>query len=164
MFLKPKQEVISGDDFEMIHQATLRLLEDTGIVFDHEEVLKIFKDHGAAVDGNLVRLPQKLVEERVKMAPSKFRWQSRNNQRSVVMGEGPVLQPAAGPVYVHDLDRGRRPAMAAIIFCTNPPSIGGVHHCHFAVITTAGKRKAPGTLCSGPVKPTKRFWQPHRIP
>ena len=109
MFLKPKLEVISGDDFEMIHQATLRLLEDTGIVFHHDEVLKIFKDHGAAVDGNLVRLPQKLVEERVKMAPSKFRWQARNDQRSVVMGEGPVLQPAAGAVYVHDLDRGRRP-------------------------------------------------------
>jgi len=108
MFLKPKLEVISGDDFEMIHQATLRLLEDIGIVFHHDEVLKIFKDHGATVDGNLVRLPQKLVEERAKMAPSKFRWQARNNQRTVVMGEGPVLQPAAGPVYVHDLNRGRR--------------------------------------------------------
>jgi trimethylamine--corrinoid protein Co-methyltransferase len=95
MFLKPKLEVISGDDFEMIHQATLRLLEDTGIVFHHAEVLKVFKDHGAAVDGKLVRLSQKLVEERAKMAPSKFRWQARNDQRSVVMGEGPVLQPAA---------------------------------------------------------------------
>jgi trimethylamine--corrinoid protein Co-methyltransferase len=58
MFLKPKLEVISGDDFEMIHQATLRLLEDTGIVFHHDEVLKIFKDHGAAVDDNRVRLPK----------------------------------------------------------------------------------------------------------
>ena len=90
MFLKPKLEVISGDDFEMIHQATLRLLEDTGIVFHRDEVLKIFKDHGAAIDG--------------------------------------------------------------------------VHRCHFAGISTTGKRKTPGTLCSGPVKPTKRFWQPRRIP
>ncbi len=108
MFLKPKLEVISGDDFEMIHQATLWLLEDTGIAFQHDEVLKIFKDHGAVVNGNLVRFPPKLVEERVEMAPSKFRWQARNEQHSVVIGEGPVLQPAAGPVYVDDLDRGRR--------------------------------------------------------
>jgi trimethylamine:corrinoid methyltransferase-like protein len=43
MFLKPKLGVISGDDFEMIHQATLRLLEGTGIVFHHDEVLKILK-------------------------------------------------------------------------------------------------------------------------
>ena len=109
MPLTPGLEVLSEDDFEMIHQATFRLLEDTGIVFHHEEVLKLFTDHGASVEGNLVRLPRKLVEDSIEMAPAKFKWQARNNARSVVMGEGFLVQPAAGPVYVHDLDRGRRP-------------------------------------------------------
>ena len=109
MPLKPRLEVISADDFEMIHRATIKLLEETGIVFHHDEVLKIFKDHGAVVEDNLVRLPQKLVEDSIQLAPQAFRWQARNHERSVVMGEGPLVQPAAGPVYVHDLDRGRRP-------------------------------------------------------
>ena len=59
MPLRPRLEVLSADDFEMIHQATIRLLEDTGIMFHHDEALKLFKDHGAAVDGNRVCLPQK---------------------------------------------------------------------------------------------------------
>ncbi len=106
MPFKPKLEVISAHDFEDIHQATIKLFEQTGIVFYHEAVLSIFKDHGAVVEGNLVRLPQKLVEDSIKLAPQKFRWQARNLERSVVMGEGPLVQPAAGPVYVHDLDGG----------------------------------------------------------
>ena len=109
MPLKPRLEVISVDDFEGIHRATMKLLTETGIVFRHEAVLSLFKDHGAIVEGNLVRLPEKLVEDRIKLAPQKFRWQARNNERSVVMGESPLVQPAAGPVYVHDLDGGRRP-------------------------------------------------------
>ena len=109
MPLRPKLEVLSDDDFKMIHQASIRLLEDTGIVFHHDEVLKLFKDHGAAVDGNLVRVPRKLVEDSIELAPPKFKWQARNDKRSVIMGEGPVVQPAAGPVYIHDLDGGRRP-------------------------------------------------------
>ena len=107
MPISPKLEVLSSGDFEMIHQATIKLLEDTGIVFHHDEVLGLFKDNGAAVDGNLVRLPQKLVEDNIGLAPSQFRWQARNDDRSVIMGQGPVVQPAAGPVYVHDLDRER---------------------------------------------------------
>ncbi len=109
MPLTPRLEVLSDDDLEMIHQATIKLLTDTGIVFHHAEALKLFKDHGAGVDGNLVRLPQKLIDNSIRQAPSKFKWQARNDDRSVIMGEGPVVQPAAGPVYVHDLDRGRRP-------------------------------------------------------
>jgi trimethylamine--corrinoid protein Co-methyltransferase len=109
MPLKPRLEVISVDDFEEIHRATMKLLTETGIVFRHEAVLSLFKDHGAIVEGNLVRLPEKLVEDSIKLAPQKFRWQARNNERSVVMGESPLVQPAAGPVYVHDLDGGRRP-------------------------------------------------------
>ena len=109
MPLKPRLEVISVDDFEEIHRATMKLLKEAGIVFRHEAVLSLFKDHGAIVEGNLVRLPEKLVEDRIELVPQKFRWQARNNDRSVVMGESPLVQPAAGPVYVHDLDGGRRP-------------------------------------------------------
>ena len=109
MPLTPGLEILSDDDFEMIHQATVRLLKDTGIAFHHDEVLKLFKDHGAAVEGKLVRLPQELIEDSIRLAPAKFKWQARNDVRSVIMGEGPLVQPAAGPVYVHDLDRGRRP-------------------------------------------------------
>ncbi|MDH3723998.1 MAG: trimethylamine methyltransferase family protein, partial [Desulfobacteraceae bacterium] len=97
MPLKPRLEVISVDDFEEIHRATMKLLTETGIVFRHEAVLALFKDHGAIVEGNLVRPPEKLVEDSIKLAPQKFRWQARNNERSVVMGESPLVQPAAGP-------------------------------------------------------------------
>jgi trimethylamine--corrinoid protein Co-methyltransferase len=111
MPLRPGLEVLSDDDFEMIHKATIRLLEDTGIVFHHDEVLRLFGDHRATVDGNLVRLPKTLIEDSIRLATSKFKWQARNDDRSVIMGEGPVVQPAAGPICINNLDRGRRPGM-----------------------------------------------------
>jgi len=102
--------VISSNEYETIHQATIRLLEETGIVFHHQEVLDIFKAHGARVEDNIVYFPQKLVEDNLKSAPPKFKWQARNETHSVIMGEGPLLQPAAGPVYVQSLDSRRRVA------------------------------------------------------
>ena len=88
----------------------MRLMEETGIVFHHQEVLEIFKRHGLPVEGHIVYFPPQTVEESLKSVPSKFKWQARNEKHSVMVGQDPLLQPAAGPVFVHSLDSGRRTA------------------------------------------------------
>ncbi len=110
--------VISSNELEAIHQATIRLLEEKGIVFHHQEVLDIVKEHGARVEDNIVCFPQKLVEDNLKSAPPKFKWQARNETHSVIMGEGPLLQPAAGPICVQSLDGRRRLATPVNGFMT----------------------------------------------
>lgn len=99
-----KLEVIGQEKFLEIHDASLKILEETGVVFHHETALSIFKHHGAKVEDQLVKLNRKLVEKALAQVPGQFSWKARNASYSRVLGDGYLLQPAAGTVKVHDLD------------------------------------------------------------
>jgi trimethylamine--corrinoid protein Co-methyltransferase len=103
--------VISNADMDWIHAASLKILRETGIVFNSAEALSIFKNHGARVDGKTVYLPKDMVTRALESAPRSFKWCARNDTRSVTVGdqnESLLLQPNGGPVFVQDLERGRR--------------------------------------------------------
>ncbi|MDP4127988.1 MAG: trimethylamine methyltransferase family protein, partial [Bacillota bacterium] len=106
--LKTKLEVLSSDDLQRVHQASLKILSETGVVFMNDESLEIFKKHGARVENKTVFISEEMVNKALETAPKKFRMQARNDQYSVTVGEGFVVQPNVGPVYIQDLDRGRR--------------------------------------------------------
>ena len=98
---------------EWIHEASLKILAETGIVFHSEEALTIFKKHGAKVTGKTVCFPKKLVRRVLESAPKIFRWKATNDNHSVTVGdpeEKLLLQPNGGPVFIQDLDHGRRTA------------------------------------------------------
>ena len=113
MRLKSRLNVISKTDMEWIHEASLKILAETGIVFHGEEALTICKNHGAKVNGKTVCFPKKLVRQVLESSPNTFRWKARNDEQSVTVGdpqEKLLLQPNGGPVFIQDLDHGRRTA------------------------------------------------------
>jgi len=99
-----KLEVVEKDKLSQIHDASLKILEETGVIFHHDEALAIFKHHGAKVEGQVVKFPRQLVEKSIAQVPSQFTWKARNEANTRILGEGYLLQPAAGTVKVHDLD------------------------------------------------------------
>ena len=111
MALANRLKAISNDDMEWIHNASLKILEETGVVFHSEDALDIFKRHGAKVDGKTVYFPKNMVTQALESAPQTFKWRARNDARSVTVGdqnEKLLLQPNGGPVFVQDLEKGRR--------------------------------------------------------
>ena len=108
MPLPHRFEVITKEKLSKIHEATLGILRETGVKFHNEDVIKLFKKHGAKVDGNVVHFSRELVEKNLETVPSKFRWKARNDNRSVILGEGCKVQPIAGPTHIQDMDHGRR--------------------------------------------------------
>ena len=113
MRLKSRLNVISKTDMEWIHEASLKILAETGIVFHSEDALTICKNHGARVNGKTVFFPKKLIRQVLESAPKTFRWKARNEDQSVAVGdpeEKLLLQPNSGPVFIQDLDHGRRTA------------------------------------------------------
>ena len=46
---------------ERLHEATLRVLERTGLIVDEPEALELLRKAGADVDGTRVRIPERLV-------------------------------------------------------------------------------------------------------
>ncbi|MGD8291037.1 MAG: trimethylamine methyltransferase family protein [Desulfobacterales bacterium] len=106
-------KAISKEDMDWIHESSLKILDETGVVFHSEEARAIFKDHGAKVNGQIVHMPKTMVNQALKASPATFRWHARNESYSVTVGDSNeklLLQPNGGPVFIQDLDRGRRSA------------------------------------------------------
>lgn len=99
---------IETKDYERIHEASLKILAETGVIFESEAALTIFKKHGAKVEGQTVFLGKELVEDALKELARTYTFTARNPDKSVVVGQDLLVQPNAGAVYIQDLDKGRR--------------------------------------------------------
>jgi trimethylamine--corrinoid protein Co-methyltransferase len=112
----PKYEYLPNEDIEKIHDTTMRVLEEFGIAFNHEEAVDILERAGCEVDRDalpapLVKFPRGLVMEQIVKAPSEFTIHARNPKNDIVMGGNHmVMAPVYGPPNVQDLDKGRREA------------------------------------------------------
>ena len=105
-------EILSADQLEAIHLASLRILSEVGIEVLGDRALDILTRAGAQVDRSTrrVRMDPDQVEELVGGAPSSFRVHARNPGRFVdIGGSNLVFCAVGGPAFVSDLDRGRRP-------------------------------------------------------
>jgi len=107
----PPYELLSEAGLETIEQNAETILEEIGIDFCNDaEALAIWKDAGAAINGQRVRFPRGLCRSLIQQtAPTEFVQHARNSARSVRIG-GPhtVLAPAYGSPFIRSLDDGRR--------------------------------------------------------
>ncbi len=104
-------EILSADQVETIHRASLRILAEIGMEVLGDRALDAFARAGARVDRltRNVRLDPAQVEALVATAPSTFRLHARNPARNVEFGgKNLVFGAVGGPAFVSDLDRGRR--------------------------------------------------------
>ncbi|WP_334062105.1 trimethylamine methyltransferase family protein [Limimaricola cinnabarinus] len=105
-------------DFEVLDEAALAViernaeivLEEIGVVFsDNAPALERWRQAGAHVDGERVRIPRGLARELCATAPASFTQHARNPERSVeIGGRNLVLAPVYGPPFVRDAAGGRR--------------------------------------------------------
>ncbi|MGM0982066.1 MAG: trimethylamine methyltransferase family protein [Pseudomonadota bacterium] len=107
----PYFEVLDDAGLSLIEENAETILEEIGIDFrDDEEALQIWRDAGADVQGERVRMPRDLCRRLIQdSAPRQFTQQARNPERNVEIG-GPhtVYAPAYGCPFVYDIDQGRR--------------------------------------------------------
>ena len=107
----PPIQLISADEIEAIHHASLRLLQEVGMEVMHDESRRILKAHDAEVDetNQRVRFDPVLIEQSIAKAPSEFTLHARNPAHDVKVG-GPhvIFAATGGPAFASDLDRGRR--------------------------------------------------------
>ena len=68
---RPRLSVLNEAQIEQIHQATLEVLERTGVQLTHARAVELLDSAGARVDGNRVRIPAWLVEEAIRKAPAR---------------------------------------------------------------------------------------------
>jgi len=107
----PRLEVLSADQVEAIHLASMDLLENQGMRVLHEGARSLLAKAGASVnnDSQMVRFDRAMVLEQVARAPAEFTLHARNPARNFrVGGKHLAFTSVGGPAYCSDLDRGRR--------------------------------------------------------
>lgn len=85
MHLAPTAAV-SEDELEAIHQASLRVLTETGMDFLHPEARRLLLRAGCSIDGDRVRFDPELVLELVSTVPETFTLHGRSPERDLTIG------------------------------------------------------------------------------
>ena len=110
----PPTELVSADQIEAIHDASLTILEEIGMDFLNEAARDVLAHAGAKIDGVRVRFDRALIAQAIATCPTSVTLHARNPAHDVTLGGDSVAfgQVASAPNCT-DLDRGRRPGTQA---------------------------------------------------
>lgn len=106
-----RTSLLSMDDLTKIHEHSLNLLEENGILFHGKRAIEIFKKNGFKVEGNQVYFTRKQVDDVIKLCPESFIIRGRDEKYNLELGRGKDfgVPGPVGPVDVTDMDNGVRP-------------------------------------------------------
>ncbi|SDO42319.1 trimethylamine---corrinoid protein Co-methyltransferase [Eubacterium maltosivorans] len=100
--------LLSQTELELLHEESLKILENVGVAFFCEEAVEIFRKHGAHIEGETVFINEKMLRNALSTVPKSFEWFGRSS--SVVIGNGnTVYAPAYGPMFVLEGEEYRYP-------------------------------------------------------
>ena len=111
----PNFEILTPEAIEIIEANADSVLAEVGVNFvGNPAALQRWRDAGADVDGERVRIPRGLARQLCATAPSRIVQHARNPDRNVEIGGNTlVCAPVYGPPFVRDTDGGRRYATMA---------------------------------------------------
>jgi trimethylamine--corrinoid protein Co-methyltransferase len=99
----PYLEILTEEQVYAIHSTSLGILERTGMQCANEAALKIFRQGGACVDGNSVRIPPIMIEQALQTAPSRILITGRHGKGEVLL-ERNVVNYGLGTDLMYHID------------------------------------------------------------
>ncbi len=106
-----KLEILSAEDIQKIHAATLWIIENVGVKFPSERALGIWEAHGASVDRSrgIVKARSELIESALKTCPPVYQLAAREPEQDLPLDGNHVYLGTDGcGVEVLDINTGRR--------------------------------------------------------
>jgi trimethylamine--corrinoid protein Co-methyltransferase len=101
----PRLSLLSEEQCRMVHQASLEILEKTGMRVYHEKARLLLQDHGADIsDDTLVKFPSDLISGALKGAPSQINLFKRGTDQAVVQLSGNRVSFGTGSDCLNYLD------------------------------------------------------------
>lgn len=99
-------KILTDEQIQTIHQATLDVLRETGVRIEHKRALKFLEKNGCKVDYEQmrVRFPEGLVEECLRKCPSSFRVKARDPKDDLILGGNTLHFFGAPGMQTVDID------------------------------------------------------------
>jgi trimethylamine--corrinoid protein Co-methyltransferase len=102
--------ILTEDEVNDIHQATLRILDEVGVILTQPRAREILSGEGAMVKGEFVHIPPDLVERTLLLCPKTVTLHSRAG-RSITLGDGNLhWHNMGGAPFIFDFSPDRCPA------------------------------------------------------
>ncbi len=108
---KLKLEVLTKEDVQKIHNATLQIIEKVGVRFPSKRALEIWEAVGAEVDHEkkIVRVKPQIIEDAIKKAPPAYKLAARDPQQDLQLDGNHVNLGTDGcGVEVIDINTGEK--------------------------------------------------------
>lgn len=109
---------LTDEQFQLVHSASLEILERIGVRVDLGEALDLLKHAGARVEDNLVRLPPRLVEQALQTAPKQVTLFNRHGEPVMPLdGDRCFFGPGSDCLNIIDHRTGerRKPVMQDVV-------------------------------------------------
>ena len=106
----PTMRTLSDDQIHEIHQASLTILEQTGIDLEDPEALDLVTSHGATIGPRKrVHIPTFLVQDALAAAPRQIPMHDRLGQLTMPLALGKVFfGTGSDTIFVLDVETGQR--------------------------------------------------------
>lgn len=101
-------KILTESQVELIHTASLQVLDEVGFKYESDKALKLLEEHGCRVDyeTKIAKIPPSLVEESIRKTPSSFYLRARDPEKSVRFGGNTLyFMNSAGARYT-DVETG----------------------------------------------------------
>jgi trimethylamine---corrinoid protein Co-methyltransferase len=107
--ISPKLTWFTESQLAEIHSATIDVLERAGVRVDHDEALKLLEDAGCIIKDRVARIPGWLVDEAIRLAPSKVNIYSREGHPAMSLESNCTYYGTGSDLPFHlDLETGLR--------------------------------------------------------
>lgn len=100
---------LAKDDCQAIHEATLEILERTGIQVHSEKARTLLLSAGAKADGVIVRIPEHVVQKALDVVPKRIALYDRNGRAAIrATGYNTYYGGGSDCLYILDHRTGER--------------------------------------------------------
>lgn len=99
---------LNGDDYGQLHEASLNVLEKTGIQVEDPIALEIFDSYGASIDPKtgVTRFPPAMVEDAIRSAPHEIKLSGLIPKHDIVLDrKNSFFANFSGNIRVYDPDQ-----------------------------------------------------------
>ena len=106
-----RMQVFSEEELGRIHDASMEILTESGLKFNSNQALELFRKNGFNTDDSRVFITEKDVSDALEIIPSRFTVRARNSLYDVSIGEDDfVFLPTGGAPNVVGAKGEMRPA------------------------------------------------------
>lgn len=99
-------QLLTGEQVERVHEASLEILENVGVLVRNQEAGELFVKHGCEADleNQIIKFPRNVVEHFRKAIPPKITFHGRDPSYDCTMpGDGPLVSLGSSAPDIIDL-------------------------------------------------------------